>query len=75
MKKINLYKFKREDGSTVISPNKPDEGVEYTNALRLIADSGKLLTKDGVKLYTVIDTNNEEGWHEVDAPEDTSDEE
>lgn len=62
-----IYKYTRKDGGTTVTPNKP-EG-EYTELYRVIADEGKAVTKDGVNLYRVIDTESNEGWLEVDAPE------
>lgn len=61
-----LYRYKREDGGITVSPEKPD--CEYTELVRLIADEGKMVTKDGENLFPVIDVNNAEGWYEVDAP-------
>ena len=61
-----LYRFKRADGGITVSPNKPN--VEYTELFRIIADEGKAVTKDGENLYSVIDTDNIGGFHEVDAP-------
>lgn len=68
MKQIPLYRFEREGGGTTVSPNEPDE--LFTNKLRLIAEDGKRLTKDGKKLYSVIDAESAEGWYEVDAPKE-----
>ena len=71
MKIKQLYTYKRADGGTTVTPNKP-EGVAYTtNAYRIIADEGKAVTKDGVNLYACIDTDTTEGWYEVDAPEES----
>ena len=61
-----LYRFKREDGGVTISLTKPDK--EYTEKLRLIADEGKALTKDGEKVFSCIDVDSADGWYEVDAP-------
>ena len=60
-----LYKYKRADGGTTVSPIKPD--CEYTEMVRLIADEDKALTKDGEKLTPCVDTDTAEGWYEVDA--------
>ncbi len=62
-----LYKFKRGDGGVTVSPIKPD--AEYTEMVRLIADEGKALTRDGKDLRPVVDTHDPAGWYEVDAPE------
>lgn len=73
MQVITLYKFQRADGGVTISPAKPN--CEYTEAVRLIADEGKALTKDGENLTTCVDTDTAEGWYEVDAPEEEQPEE
>lgn len=62
-----LYRFKREDGGITDSPIKP-EG-EYTERVRVVADKGKAVTRDGKSLYSVIDADSAEGFYEVDAPE------
>ena len=67
MKIITLYRYKRGDGGITVSPIKPD--VEYTELVRLVADEGKSLTKDGENLYGVIDQDSADGWYEVDIPE------
>ena len=72
MKVNTLYRYKREDGGITVSPNKPD--CDYTELVRVIADEGKCITKDEKTLCSVIDTDNAEGWYEVDDPEITEDE-
>ena len=66
MEIITLYRYVRTDGGTTVSPNKPD--TEYTELVRLVADEGKMLTKNGEDLYLVIDQENADGWYEVDEP-------
>lgn len=68
MQTKTLYKYQRADGGTTISPVKPD--CEYTEKVRLIADEGKALTKDGENFTACTDTDTAAGWYEVDAPED-----
>ena len=67
MQKIKLYKYERAEGGTTISPNKPN--TEYTEMLRLVADEGKALTKDGKELTPCADVDSADGWREVDDPE------
>ena len=67
-----LYKYKRGDGGVTVSPIKPD--AEYTEMVRLIADEGKALTKDGKDLRSVVDADSADGWYEVDAPKEDIDE-
>ena len=64
---IPIYRYSRADGGITDSPKKP-EGVEYTERVRLVADDGKMLTRDGVELCPAIDADSAEGWAEVDAP-------
>ena len=68
MEKIKLYKFIRPEGGVTVSPVKP-EG-DYTEMVRLVADEGKLLTKDGENLTSCVDTENSEGWYEVEEPKE-----
>jgi hypothetical protein len=63
MHHIKIYKYKRADGGLTVSPNKP-EG-EYVEAVRIFADPGKVITKDGVKFYPAKDENSLDGWYEV----------
>lgn len=64
MKVKALYRFKRADGGITVSPDKPD--CEYTEKVRIIADKGKAITKDGKKLYSVIDADSTDGYYEVE---------
>lgn len=66
MKVTNLYKYRRSDDGVTVSPIKPD-GVEYTAMVRLIADDGKALTRDGVELTPCCDVESADGWYEVDS--------
>jgi hypothetical protein len=68
MKIIPLYRIKRPDGGVTDTPIKPDG--EYTERVRLVADKGKLITKDGVNFYPVKDEDSADGWYEVDAKSD-----
>ncbi len=67
MQTKTVYKFKRADGGTSVSPCKPE--TEYTERVRIIADEGKAVTKDGVNLFFVIDDDSADGYFEIDAPE------
>ncbi len=66
MRIVPLYRFKRPNGGITVSPIKPD--CEYTEKVRLIADEGKALTKDGENLTPCVDTDTAEGWTEIDDP-------
>ena len=66
MQTITLYKYNREGGGVTVSPVKPD--AEYTEMYRLVADEGKALTQNGEELYSCLDVASVEGWYEVDAP-------
>ena len=65
MKIVTLYRYQRSDGGISISPVAPESIVDYTTKLRLIADEGKILSKDDLVTY-VIDTDTELGWEEID---------
>ena len=67
MKIVKLYNYKRADGGTTVSLNKPDEETAYTEMQRLIADEGKLLT-DGTYITPCIDVYSAEGWTEIIDP-------
>lgn len=67
MQRITLYKTTREGGGITVSPLKPEDGITYTEGVRLIADEGKTLIKDGVNFTSCVDTETAEGWEEVDA--------
>lgn len=71
MQTIKLYRYEREGGGMTVSPVMPD--CEYTNLFRLVADEGKALT-DGENLTFCVDTDSVDGWHEVDAPDEETDE-
>jgi hypothetical protein len=70
MKDITLYIFKREDGGTTVSPNKPN--CECTTSHRLVADEGMTLTNDDEHFYSVIDTDSLDGWREVEQTEENT---
>lgn len=59
-----LYKYKRLDGGVTVSVNQPD--VSYDVMYRIIADNGKLVTRNGNDDYSVIDTDYDYGWYEID---------
>ena len=68
MKYIPLYRYERPDGGITVSPIKPED-TEFTEEVRLVADEGKLLTKDGVNTTPCVDVESDEGWYEVEEPE------
>ena len=59
-----LYRVKRADGGVSVSPIKPEGDCE--KLVRIIADEGKVVTKDGLTLFNAIDTESAEGWREID---------
>lgn len=61
-----LYKYQQKNGTVIVSPEKPS--CLYELRYRLVADEGKVVTKDGTNLYSVIDTDGVAGFYEVDAP-------
>lgn len=68
MKNITLYRYIRADGGVTVSPHKPD--AAYTEMLRLVAEDGMMLTKDGVNFVPCADVENPDGWYEVAATEE-----
>lgn len=62
---INLYKY-IDQNETVVSPEKPEEGTEYEEMFRLVAENGKMLTNDHENWYYVIDVDSSDGWVEED---------
>ncbi len=72
MTEKTLYRYTREDGGVTVSPKMPD--VEYTTLTRIIADKGKLLTKDGENTYKCVDIDNVAEWYEVDSEEEATEE-
>jgi hypothetical protein len=68
----NLYKYNRADGGTTISPVKPD--CDYIEMYRIIADEDKVVTKDGINVFSCRDVSSTEGWYEIDAPEEEDNE-
>ena len=41
---VNLYRYQRADGGYTVSPVKPEDGIEYVQRYRLIADDDKAIT-------------------------------
>ena len=70
MTEKKLYRIHRSDGGVTVSINPPIDNKEKTETLfRLIADDGKLLTKDGINTTPCIDVDVTDGWYEIDDPE------
>jgi hypothetical protein len=65
-----LYRYDNGEG-IVYSLALPENQTEYTERYRLIADEGKVLTKDDENFYTVIDIDKADSlqWYEIDKPE------
>lgn len=64
-----LYRFIRSDGGVTVTPNVPEQ--DYTTLFCLIADEGKILTKDYISFHKSIDVEITEGWSEVGYNEET----
>ncbi len=70
MTEKKLYRIHRPDGGVTVSINPPTNTEEKIETLfRLIADDGKLLTKDGINTTPCIDVDITDGWYEIDDPE------
>lgn len=72
MKRDIIYCY-YTDSYYVESTIKPQN--EYTTKIRLTADEGKSLTKDGIDLYpsVIIDESGISEWFEVDSPPEPED--
>lgn len=66
MKITTLYKYKRSDNKTTVSPIKPD--CEYTEMHRLIAEEGSAIT-DGFIVCGCVDTEDASSWRDTTAEE------
>ena len=64
-----LYRFVRSDGGVTVTPNVPEQ--DYTTLFCLIADEGKILTRDYISFHKNIDVESSDGWIEVDYDEDS----
>lgn len=60
---MNTYKYYEDERHYCVSPIKPD--CEYTEAVRLIAEEGHALTKDGINYYYCVDADSVDGWLEI----------
>lgn len=58
-----LYRYKKESGEIIISPQKPE--TEYTELFRISADDKKLLTNNWQDYYAIIDVENPNDWYEI----------
>lgn len=74
MTKKQIYRIRREDGGITITPKRPEEPGYEVAGVRLIADDGKALTKDGIEFYSVKDVESDEGYYEVDIQIEESEE-
>lgn len=63
-----LYKYKREDGGTTVSPIKPN--CDYETMYRIIASDGCEVTLDGINMYYCVDTDIKDGWYEIEIPQE-----
>ena len=63
MEIVNLYRYERDGGGITVSPIQPE--VDYAVMYRLIADEGKVLTKDGQSFTVCADVEEIDGWREV----------
>lgn len=59
-----LYRYTRENGGVTVSTEKPE--CEYEITYRIIADEGMEVTQDGVNTFCCVDTDDTNGWYEVE---------
>lgn len=69
MQIITLYRYNRPDGGVTTSPVKPD--CDYTEKFRLVADEGMELVKGDIRT-TCIDTDDADGWEDVEFVEEAN---
>lgn len=74
MKVVPLYRYSRPDGGVSTSPIEPAAGVDYTMRYRLIADDGKEVYNGTIR-GECVDTDTLDGWTEVEAIGDMSENE
>ena len=60
---MTTYKYYEDERHYCVSPIKPN--CEYTEAVRLVAEEGHAITKDGINYYYCIDVDSADGWLEV----------
>ena len=63
-----MYRYEREPGKVTVSTEKP-ENKEYTETYRVIADDGKLVTKDGENFFICTDVDDCTEYYEVEQEE------
>lgn len=66
MKVIPVYRYRRADGGTNVSPIKPDD-TEFTVLYRLVADDGKAIT-NGTRYTFCEDVESADGWSDAEIP-------
>ena len=68
MTKTIMYSYLGTNG-TICSPVHLED-IYYTRKIRLIADPNKLITKNGVDLFTQVLISEDEvnNWYEIDIP-------
>lgn len=64
-----LYRYVRENSGTTVSIEQPEERQMYEITYRIIADEGRFITNDDENYYTVIDTDDKDGWKELSEEE------
>lgn len=60
---MTTYKYKEGEHGYAVSPRKPD--CEYTEGIRLIAEPGHAITKDGINYFYCLDVESADGWLEI----------
>lgn len=69
MQILSLYRYENHLGQLVISPREPIV-TSYATLYRIIAEDGKMLTKDDINVTPVVDTYSTEEWREIDWKEE-----
>lgn len=67
---VNLYRYQRADGGYTVSPVKPEDGIEYIQRYRLVADDDKAIT-NGTIITSCVDVDSPDGWVDTEQPEES----
>jgi len=67
---VNLYRYQRADGGYTVSPVKPEDGIEYVQRYRLIANDDKAIT-NGIIVTSCVDVDSPDEWVDAEQPEES----
>lgn len=64
-----MYRYEREEGKVTVSFAQPTD-KPFTEVYRLIAEEGKVITKDGVDVFECKDVHDYTGYYEIEKVEE-----